>query len=184
MSTLEEYQSRIKSAIWLAISKSGVDLSAISAQNQSTLVDSISSEGLKLFDELMNETQAKVAEVPAATPSTDDDHTAETVLWEGRPFLSLVENYVITSERIRISTGLLGKEYENYELIRVQDIDITQSMSERMLDLGDIHVRGADPSKSEVILRNINQPQEVYELLRKAWLEVRKKYNLLFREEM
>ena len=181
MNNLDQYQTRMKSAIWLAISKSGVDVSALSAQNQSTLVDSISNEGLKLLDELIGEA-SKQAEPSAETPA--DDHTAEAILWEGRPFLSMVESYIITSERIRISSGVLGKDYENYELIRVQDIDVSQSMGERMMNLGDIHIRGADPSKPEIILRNVNQPKEVYELLRKAWLEVRKKYNLLFREEM
>jgi len=33
-------------------------------------------------------------------------------------------------------------------------------------------------------MRNIKDPQEVYETLRKAWLAARKSYGLMFREEM
>lgn len=108
----------------------------------------------------------------------------EVIVWEGRPFLSLVESYVITSERIKISRGLLGKDYENFELVRVQDIDVSRGLGERVMGLGDIHIKGADPSTPEVTLRNIKDPTQVYELLRKAWLAARKRYGLIFREEM
>jgi hypothetical protein len=66
----------------------------------------------------------------------------------------------------------------------VQDIDIVQNVSERILGIGDILIKGADQSSPSVVLRNIHDPQEVYELLRKAWLAARKKYGLIFREEM
>ena len=66
----------------------------------------------------------------------------------------------------------------------VQDIDITQNVSERILGIGDIVVSGADKSTPTIILRNIKDPESVYEILRKAWLNARKKYGLIFREEL
>jgi len=105
-------------------------------------------------------------------------------LWQGRPFLSLVEFYTLTNERIKIVHGLIGKDVENFELIRVQDIDLKQTVGERMMGLGDITITGADASAPMVILRNIPQPNDVYETLRKAWLAARKKYGLIFREEL
>jgi len=95
-----------------------------------------------------------------------------------------VESYTITNERIKIIKGLIGKDIENFELIRVQDIDIEQKVGERVLGIGDIIIKGADQSSPTITLRNIKDPQEVYELLRKAWLNARKKYGLIFREEM
>ena len=53
-------------------------------------------------------------------------------------------------------------------MIRVQDIDVTKSMGERMMGIGDITISGADASNPTVVLRNIRKPDEVYELLRKA----------------
>ena len=49
---------------------------------------------------------------------------------------------------------------------------------------GDITVSGADASNPTIVLRNVRKPDEVYEIMRKAWLAARKKYNLSFREEM
>ena len=175
--TLEQQRARMKSAVWKAISQSGVDVSVLPSEQQAKIVDAVADEGLVVMNEILDEVYKK----EAGKPATEGE---ETILWEGRPFLSLVENYVITSERIKISRGLLGKDYENFELIRIQDIDVSKAVTERLFGLGDIHIRGADPSTPAITLRNINNPNEVYELLRKAWLAARKRYGLIFREEM
>jgi hypothetical protein len=113
-----------------------------------------------------------------------DDENEEKVLWQARPFLSLVEEYILTNERIKIINGLLSRRIENYELIRIQDIDYKQNVSERVLGIGDIFIRGQDPSKPDLTLRNIAKVEEVYEILRRAWMESRKKHGLQFREHM
>ncbi|HEX9617092.1 MAG TPA: PH domain-containing protein, partial [Anaerolineales bacterium] len=108
----------------------------------------------------------------------------EQELWKGRPFLSVSESYLLTNERIRITKGFVGRDIENYELIRIQDIDLSQGLSERLLNIGDIHLRGHDPSRPDLVLRNVSKPEEVYETLRRAWLAARKRHGLQFREEM
>jgi hypothetical protein len=50
--------------------------------------------------------------------------------------------------------------------------------------LGDISIKGQDPSHPEIVLRNVAKPEDVYEILRKAWLEARKRHGLQFREFM
>jgi hypothetical protein len=35
-----------------------------------------------------------------------------------------------------------------------------------------------------VTLRNVHQPEEVRELIRRAWLDARKRYGVSFREQM
>ena len=116
--------------------------------------------------------------------SKEDDEYGEDTLWEGRPFLSVSTHYIITSERVRIIQGLLGKDREDIELIRIQDIDQKQTLRERVLNLGDIIIRGQDTSHPKAILNNISDPQEVHELLRRAILAARKRYGLTYREEM
>ena len=175
--TLEQQRARMKSAVWKALSQSGIDVSALPSEQQAKMVDAVADEGLVVLNEILDEVYKKESGKPAAEGE-------EQILWEGRPFLSLVEDYIITSERIKISRGLLSKDYENFELIRIQDIDVSKAVTERLFGLGDIHIRGADPSTPEITLRNINKPNEVYELLRKAWLAARKRYGLIFREEM
>jgi len=178
--TFDQYRSQINSSVWKGFAQSGVDLSSLSPEKQAALAGSIADQVLLTVNDMMDDlpgAAAKSIEIP-------DLNDEETVLWKGKPFLSLVESYILTSERIKISTGLLGKDYENYELIRVQDIDVTQTFSERIIQIGDIHIKGADPSSPQIILRNIPDPKGVYEILRKAWLAARRKYGLLFREEM
>ena len=87
-------------------------------------------------------------------------------------------------ERLKIRQGLLGREIENYELIRIQDIDLKQSMTDRVFGIGDLVIKGHDPSDPKIELRNVSKPEVVYETLRRAWLEARKRYGLQFREYM
>ncbi len=175
---LEQVRNKIKAAVWQAIAQSGINLTPISSDDQNRLVDAITAQMFVVMDEVIgSDTDDQLTRLAL----TGED---EQVLWKGRPLLSLVEYYVITNERIKVVKGLLGKDYENYELIRIQDIDFAQSVGERILDIGDIRIKGADPSHSEIVLRNIKNPHEVYELVRKAWLAARKKYGLIFREEM
>lgn len=178
--SLDQYRSRINGSIWQGLAQSGVDLSQFPADKQTIIVDAIADQVLLAVNDMLDD----VPGAPGVKTTITDLKNEETILWEGRPFLSLVESYILTSERIKISTGLLGKDYENYELIRVQDIDITQNLTERVINIGDIHIVGADPSSPQIVLRNIPDPKAFYEILRKAWLAARRKYGLLFREEM
>lgn len=175
--TLDQHRARMKSAVWKAIAQSGVDVTALPSEQQAKIVDAVADEGLVVLNEILD----TVSQKDSVKPPLEGE---ETIVWQGRPFLSLIENYIITSERIKIAHGLIGKDYENFELVRIQDIDVSQGMGERIMGLGDIHIKGADPSTPDITLRNIDQPQEVYEKLRKAWLAARKRYGLIFREEM
>ena len=177
--TIENTRTHVVSSIWKAIAQSGVDLSSIPKEQQNLLVDTIADNLLLTVDELLDE--ASQGQPQQVDTQLEKD---ERVLWEGRPFLSLTEAYTITSERVKIVRGLFGRDVDNFELIRIQDIDYSQRMSERMIGVGDVTIRGHDPSHPEVVLRNVKEPEKVYELLRRAWLEARKRYGLQFREEM
>ncbi len=176
--SIEKIRAQVISSIWQAIAQSQVDMGGIDQANQEKLVQKIADSVLVTFDTIIDaeyETDAKL------TNPTDDD---EKILWKGRPFLSLVESYVITTERVKIVTGMVARQVENFELIRIQDIDFKQNVGERLFGLGDISIKGHDASHPEIILRNVNNPEEIYELLRKAWLEARKRHGLQFREYM
>jgi hypothetical protein len=53
-----------------------------------------------------------------------------------------------------------------------------------MFNIGDITLRSADASRPEVILRNVANPTQVHEVIRRAWLDARKRYGIQFREQM
>jgi hypothetical protein len=178
--SIDSTRAQIIANIWKAVAQSNVDLATIPQEQQEKLVGKIADQMMVTLDQLLDE----IPQEAALGASAKSDEYQEEVLWQGRPFLSLVEHYTITSDRIKIVSGLFGQDIENYELIRVQDLDVSRGMTERLFNLGDIHIQGQDPSKSKITLRNVKDPEAVYELLRRAWLEARKRHGLQFREYM
>lgn len=181
--TIKEAQARIKARVWKAVAQNDLDLSALDKTTLETFVDLVTEAALMEIDSELD-ISLLTASKEVISDNEDDDEFGEEILWQGRPFLSLVLNYTITNERIKITSGLLGKSHENVELIRVQDVDYGQTFGERMLKIGDITIRSHDPSHPEVVLRNIQEPNTVYEILRRAILNARKRHNFSYREEM
>ena len=176
--SIDQTRAQVISSVWQAIAQSGVDLSSVPQDQQENLVGKIADNLLMAVNAMLDE------EEPLTVEEDEVDENDEKVLWKGRPFLSLVENYTVTTERLKIITGLMARHVENFELIRIQDIDFKQGMTERMFGIGDITIRGHDPSNPEIKLRNVSKPEEVYEIMRRAWLEARKRHGLQFREYM
>lgn len=174
--SIENTRAQIIASIWQAIAQSDVDLSSIPTEQQEKLVNKIAENVILAVDALLDE------EIEEADKELEE--TGEIFIWEGRPFLSLAERYTVTTERVRIISGLISRHVENFELIRIQDIDYKQGITERMFGIGDVFIRGHDPSDPEIVLRNVKHPEAVYELLRKTWLEARKRHGLQFREYM
>jgi hypothetical protein len=177
---LEKIRAKMIASIWQALAQSGVDLSAVPKNEQEKLVGKITDSVLVTMDQIL---EKEIPPMPTESYAVDEDIN-ERILWEGRPFLSLIERYTLTTERLKITRGLVGRKVENFELIRMQDIDYQQNVGERITNLGDISIKGQDPSHPEIVLRNVAKPEDVYEILRKAWLEARKRHGLQFREFM
>jgi len=171
-----DYKSRVSERIWRSIAESNVPLSSIPQEQLKTLVDAIADGVI----DVLREMSAEVGSDWDATAETADELT----LWSGRPFLSLVERYTVTSERVRIRTGLLNKKRENVELVRIQDIDYRQSLGERILGIGDVHLHSSDPSEPELSLRNVRRPEFVHDVIRRAMLAARRRYRFSFQDEM
>lgn len=175
--SLEKIRAQLNANVWQAIAQSGVDLSSVPHDQQEQMVRKITENVMMAMDSALDE-------VPTPEAEVETDQHSEPVLWQGRPFLSLNESYVLTSERIKIIKGLLSRDIENFELIRIQDVDYSQGVGERLAGVGDITIRGHDASDAVVVLRNVKDPENVYETLRKAWLDARKRHGLQFREYM
>jgi hypothetical protein len=178
--TLEQIRAQVIGTVWQAIVQSKVDLTSIPSDQQEKLVGTITDNVLVMVDNLIN----KQSDEEMAADKQEEEQHGEEVLWQGRPFLSMVEFYTLTTDRLKVVKGWVSREIENFELVRVQDIDFKQNISERALGIGDIKIRGSDPSDPEITLRNVHHPEEVYEIMRKAWLEARKRHGLQFREYM
>ena len=98
--SINKIRTKVTAQIWQAIAQSEVELKPIPHDEQEKLVRKIADSMLLLFDDIISE------EVKASETENDrDDSANEKILWKGRPFLSLVESYEITSERIKLITG-------------------------------------------------------------------------------
>ena len=178
--TVEQSRERVKASIWQSIAKSGVQIDAVPADQLDVLVNAITDGVLVAVDDLLEDSGLAGRQDSSLAPLNEE----EVVLGEGRPFLSLVTHYRITNERIRIESGLLGKDREDIELIRIQDIDHGQGFGERALNIGDLVIRSSDPSRPDAVLRNVHDPVQVHEILRRAMLEARKRFRYSVQEEM
>jgi hypothetical protein len=176
--SLDRVRRRILDAINDGAEKSGIDLAGLPQPEKDRFFEEITNSVLLAFDSYISESADSLKSNSIATEMD------ETIIWKGRPFLSLTESYIITSERIKVITGFISRKVENFELIRIQDIDYKQDVGERIMNLGDITIRGHDSSDPHIVLKNISKPEVVYEMLRRSWLLARKKHGLQFREYM
>jgi len=179
--SITEAHARLKSRIWQSIAQTELDISALEKETAESLVDLVTEAALLELDEVIG-ASLKTEQISQLEQLLHDED--EDLLWEGRPFLSLTLQYKITDERILITQGLFGKATENIELIRIQDMAYSQSFGERLINVGDITIRSHDSSNPVFELKNISNPAEVHEILRRAILVARKKHNFTYREEM
>ncbi len=178
--SVEATRARIKARVWQNLAQSAQSWQDISPEKLDKLVELVADAALVEVDSDLAQESARLAPSSDVAGGAED----ETILWEGRPFLSLSERYIITSERVRLISGLLGKERIDLELVRIQDFDQTQTVRERLLNLGDLTIHSHDRSHPVVVLNNIADPQVVHEILRRAVLDARQRHRLTYREEM
>jgi uncharacterized membrane protein YdbT with pleckstrin-like domain len=76
--------------------------------------------------------------------------------------------YGITSERLRVTTGILTKDMRELELYRVQETSIHQPFYLRVFGLADVRVTIADPEKTTVVIHAIPRASELRESLREC----------------
>jgi uncharacterized membrane protein YdbT with pleckstrin-like domain len=122
---------------------------------------------------------------PAVEPVVEPAEPAsETLLWEGTPhgLLNPIETHairwVLTTERLRVVRGILSRSTEEVELARVRDVSFEQSLAQRALGIGTVTVVGTDVSAPEVILHDVEEPEQVKELIRQAVREQRRRHRV------
>lgn len=74
--------------------------------------------------------------------------------------------YEVTTQRIRIRRGILTKRLDELELYRANDTSLIEPLSLRMLGLGTIEIRTADPTTPTVYLEALRGARELREKLR------------------
>ena len=81
---------------------------------------------------------------------------AVPVLWAiGRWIVTRCERYEVTSQRIKITTGLLSRRTNELELYRVRDYSVVESFWLRLVGCGDVVLVTADRTTPQTVLRAV-----------------------------
>ncbi len=83
--------------------------------------------------------------------------------------------YEVTTERIRVSTGILTRRTDDLELYRVEDITLVEPLSLRLFGLGNIELATNDTSNPRLVLPALHGANLLREELRRAVEERREK---------
>jgi membrane protein YdbS with pleckstrin-like domain len=80
--------------------------------------------------------------------------------------------YKITTRLIEREMGILVKRVDSLDLSRVKDVELVQSLPQRMLRIGTLEVYSSDRTDPLLILDAIPHPRPVYEKLRDAVIQI------------
>ena len=91
-------------------------------------------------------------------------------------------HYRITTDRITIVKGIISRESDDINLIRVEDVQFYQGVLHRMLGVGNIRVMSTDKGSPELLIEGVDNPVEFKEML---WHLVRdRRRNLVAIEQL
>jgi uncharacterized membrane protein YdbT with pleckstrin-like domain len=93
-------------------------------------------------------------------------------------------NLILTSQRVIVKSGLIGKKVEEIELINVKDISVEQSITDRMLGVGSITVITLDVTSPEIVLDDVKDPNVVKDIIRNAVREEKAAHNISYRDNL
>lgn len=170
----DQVRDIVNRTFYSSLEESKTDLSALPPGQLQGLVRAISDSMFAVLEGL--------EENPETFSSRVAGNDEEVVLWTGRPLMTLRVRYELTSQRLRIYRGLIGRDIEEIDLIRVRDTKVKQHAGERTINIGDITIFSTDTNNPEIVLSNVDKPLEVREIIRKAYLSEQERRGLRYRD--
>jgi membrane protein YdbS with pleckstrin-like domain len=86
--------------------------------------------------------------------------------------------YIVTTQRIRIISGLFSKTIQEIELFRVKDTMASQSFFLRLFGMGTIIVLSGDEKQPRLVLSGVPQAIELRERLRQEVMNLRQRFGV------
>ena len=90
------------------------------------------------------------------------------VMWIARWWATRCTSYELTTQRLRIRSGILNRRLDELELYRVKDYAMDQPLMLRLLGLGNLTVFTSDATNPHVAMSAIPDVEKVREQLRAA----------------
>ncbi|NUN47696.1 MAG: PH domain-containing protein [Candidatus Brocadiae bacterium] len=99
------------------------------------------------------------------------------LLWAGSTALwrRMTLRYRLTTQRFFVQRGLIGRDVEELELIRVDDVSTSQGIIERIFNVGTVTIISTDATHPRLEVPGIASPVELKEKIRALMKEVRKR---------
>ena len=91
--------------------------------------------------------------------------------------LRMIE-YIITTQRVRVISGLFSKEVQEIELFRVKDTSARQPFFQRLVGLGTITVLSGDEKQPRLLLDGVPNAIQMRERLRQEVLSLRQRFGV------
>ncbi len=86
--------------------------------------------------------------------------------------------YVVTTQRVRIISGIFSKDIQEIELFRVKDTMAHQSFFLRLFGLGTITILSGDERNPRLVLSGVPQAVELREKLRQEVMTLRQRFGV------
>jgi uncharacterized membrane protein YdbT with pleckstrin-like domain len=69
-------------------------------------------------------------------------------------------SYSLTDQCIEVDSGLVSRTTRNVPLTRIQDVTVSASAMQRLLNFGDVVIDNASEDGGKLIIKNIDSPRE------------------------
>src|SRR3954452_24700844 len=76
--------------------------------------------------------------------------------------------YTITDRRLNIKVGIIARKIQETRLQRVQNVNFTQGVYERIMQIGDVEFTTAETDESNFVFARAGQPEQVVQSVEKA----------------
>ena len=76
--------------------------------------------------------------------------------------------YTITNRRLNIKHGIVSRDVQETRLERVQDVRYSQSVLQRILQIGDVDFDTAADDPTSFVFAGVAQPEDIVELVHRA----------------
>jgi membrane protein YdbS with pleckstrin-like domain len=100
------------------------------------------------------------------------------VIWIGKLISLRSVTYRITSQRVRVTNGLLAKSIQEIELFRVKDTSAGQSFSHRLFGVGNIEITSGDSRHPVLNLRAVPDAVRLREKIRERVMSLRQSWGV------
>jgi membrane protein YdbS with pleckstrin-like domain len=87
--------------------------------------------------------------------------------------------YKITTRLIEREQGIIFRRVDAFDLLRVQHVELRQSILDRLCGIGTIEIYSSDKTDPDMLLEAIPDARVVYEKLRDAVIELSQRRNII-----